>query len=380
MRQPGFFWMRAVVLAMGASVLAVSLPAQAQTREIVIAQVAPLTGAQGPSGKAIRAGVQIYFDSINAAGGINGAKIRFISKDDANLPADTVRLVKETLAAERPAAFIAVVGTPNLEALAKDGVLVNAGVSVVGGASGAFSMIGAPNIFITKATYHDEVERLFTILNSTGVTRVGIVYEDSTFGLDILTGADKASVRTGVQIVLKASYPRTTTDLAAAVDAVFKADPQLVYLGAVTTAGVEFVKQYRERGGTAQIYGMSVIDSSVMVSKLGAEMSRGFAFGVVVPPSNAKGFAVVREYQELATRFKNPELGARSMEGFISAKVLVHALRKAKNPTAPAVTQALASISQLDLGNYMIDFNDKGHTGSRFVDFAILDSKGRTIR
>jgi ABC-type branched-subunit amino acid transport system substrate-binding protein len=68
------------------------------------------------------------------------------------------------------------------------------------------------------------------------------------------------------------------------------------------------------------------------------------------------------------------------MEGFISAKVLVHALRKAKSTTPAAMTQAISSISQLDLGNYMIDFNDKGHTGSRFVDFAILDSRGRPIR
>jgi hypothetical protein len=44
------------------------------------------------------------------------------------------------------------------------------------------------------------------------------------------------------------------------------------------------------------------------------------------------------------------------------------------------VLQSIAATSQLDLGNYMIDFNDKGHTGSRFVDFAILDYRGRVMR
>ena len=42
--------------------------------------------------------------------------------------------------------------------------------------------------------------------------------------------------------------------------------------------------------------------------------------------------------------------------------------------------QSIAATSQLDLGNYMIDFNDKGHAGSRFVDFAILDSRGKVLR
>src|SRR5258705_5980964 len=39
----------------------------------------------------------------------------------------------------------------------------------------------------------------------------------------------------------------------------FRSDAQVVYLGAVTSAAVEFVKQYRRGGGSAQIYGTSPI-------------------------------------------------------------------------------------------------------------------------
>ena len=54
--------------------------ATASARDIVIAQVAPFSGPQAPSGKAIRAGIQLYFDSANAAGGINSAKLRLMTK------------------------------------------------------------------------------------------------------------------------------------------------------------------------------------------------------------------------------------------------------------------------------------------------------------
>jgi branched-chain amino acid transport system substrate-binding protein len=372
---------RKFFLALSAGWLfAAGAPAQPQPREIVVAQVAPFTGPQGPTGKGLRAGIQLYFDHVNETGGINGARIKFISKDDAYKPEETVRLFRETIAAEKPAAFIATVGTANIEALTKERVLTDANVALIGAASGASSMVTQPNVFVTKATHHDEVDTLFTLLTTTGVNRVGIVYQDDPFGMDVVVGAEKAAARTGVKIAVKASYPRNTTDVKAAVEQVLKADPPLIYLVTITTATIEFIKEYRGRGGAAQLYGLSVNDGAAIVARVGPGLALGFAYGTVVPPSTARNFAVVREYVDLASHSKNPDLNGRSLEGYISAKVLVHAMRKVKSLAPAAVLKSISSTSALDLGNYVIDFNDKGHTGSRFVDFAILDSQGRPIR
>jgi ABC-type branched-subunit amino acid transport system substrate-binding protein len=363
-------------LLAGASAVAAPTPA----REIVIAQVAAFTGPLGPSGKGIRAGIKLYFDHVNATGGINRAQIRFISKDDGYRPADTVRLTRETIILDHPVAFIGGVGTANVEALTHEHVLTDANISVIGVASGASSMLSQPNVFITKATHHDEMDKLFSILVTTGVDRVGMVYQDDNFGIDVLAGAEKASAKTGVKLVAKAPYPRNTTDVKAALEIILKADPQLVYLAGTTTVSIEFIKQYRKRGGAAQIYGLSINDGSAIAQALGPDLAHGFAWGTVVPPATANNFAIVREYQALASKSHDPDLSGRSVEGFISAKTLVYALHHAKSLTPAAVTQAIAAISQLDLGNYVIDFNDKGHTGSRWVDFAILDSRGQIIR
>jgi len=123
-----------------------------------------------------------------------------------------------------------------------------------------------------------------------------------------------------------------------------------------------------------------VNDGQAIAAKLGPALAHGFAYGTVVPPTTARDFAIVREYQVLAAKSQDSDLGGRSMEGFISAKVLVYALRHAKSLSPDAVLRAIAAISRLDLGNYVIDFNDKGHTGSRWFDFAILDGRGRVIR
>jgi branched-chain amino acid transport system substrate-binding protein len=62
--------------------------------EIKIGDTKPYSGpasAYGTIGKAIAA----YFDKINAEGGINGRKIKFISLDDGYNPAKTVEQVRK---------------------------------------------------------------------------------------------------------------------------------------------------------------------------------------------------------------------------------------------------------------------------------------------
>src|SRR5436190_23079540 len=120
-----------------AAALCLLAAGQAQSREIVVAQVAAFTGAQAVSGKAIRAGIKLYLDHINEAGGIGGDRIKLVTYDDGYKSDETVRLVKDVLVKEAPMAFIGVLGTANNEAIAKDGVLQRANVPLVGAISGA---------------------------------------------------------------------------------------------------------------------------------------------------------------------------------------------------------------------------------------------------
>ena len=62
--------------------VAAALPAWAAGEPIVIGQVAPLTGPQGVTGRAINAGAKLYFDSINAKGGVRGRPVTLVTRDD----------------------------------------------------------------------------------------------------------------------------------------------------------------------------------------------------------------------------------------------------------------------------------------------------------
>jgi branched-chain amino acid transport system substrate-binding protein len=241
-------------------------------------------------------------------------------------------------------------------------------------------MIGARNIFVTKASYRDEVRRLFDLISGTGVTRAAVVYQDDGFGKDILAGAETAAAKVSINLVAKAPYERNTTNVEAAVKDVLKADPQVVYLGAVTTAAMEFIRQYRKGGGRAQIYGASVIDVDALKKGLGNDVTAGYGFGVLWPLTTSRGFAMIREYQKLlAAAVNDPDIAERSMEGYMAAKVLAYGLRQTRASPA-ALAKAVHGMKSVDLGDFFVDFTQDDRTGSQFVEFAIMGKDGRVQR
>ncbi|RKT58883.1 amino acid/amide ABC transporter substrate-binding protein (HAAT family) [Azonexus fungiphilus] len=348
-------------------------------KELLVVQIAPLSGPQGVTGRAIGAGARLYFDHVNAGGGVNGTPIRFVSRDDGQNPETTVRLVRESLEREAPVAFVGSVGTNNVEALVRDGALARSGTPLVGAVSGASSVTGKPSIFIVKAGYRAEIARLFQQLGQVGQKRVGLVYQKDALGDDVLAGADAEAGKWGIELVARAGYERNSTKVEGAVEAMLKANPASIFLGATTLAAVEFVRQYRERGGFATIYGLSIIDSQVLLDKLGPEVARGFAFSQVVPPESRSVLPLVREYARLKAQGKQADLGARSMEGFIAAKALVAALRKGAS-SGPEAGKAMAATRKLDLGGYSLDFSASDRTGSNYVDFAMLGRGGQVVQ
>ena len=62
--------------------VAACLSAALRAAELLVAQIAPLSGVLANTGKQMVLGGKIYFDSVNASGGIHGAKTRHMVLDD----------------------------------------------------------------------------------------------------------------------------------------------------------------------------------------------------------------------------------------------------------------------------------------------------------
>jgi ABC-type branched-subunit amino acid transport system substrate-binding protein len=84
---------------------------------VTIGGTFPLTGVAAPGYSEIPSGAQAYFDYVNAAGGVNGRKIKYIVKDDGYDPTTTSQVTKELVLKDQIFAMMGALGTPTHSAV-----------------------------------------------------------------------------------------------------------------------------------------------------------------------------------------------------------------------------------------------------------------------
>jgi ABC-type branched-subunit amino acid transport system substrate-binding protein len=370
----------------GAAVLSLLfLPAAAGAATLVVGQVAPYSGPLAPTGSHVGAGARLYFDRINAAGGIHGAKIRLVTKDDSYKVPETVKLTRALIQEAGPIALVGMVGTGNVMALVREGVLKEADIPVVGIRSGAMSLVSpvVPQLFHTRASYSAEVDKIVQQLATTGIKRVAVLYQDDPFGQDGLAGAERSLKKHDLQLLVKAAYEKNTTKVEAAVKAIAEANPQAVIMVSNTAASAEFVRQSRAAGNDAQLLAISVTDGPQLVRRIGKKTAHGLGLVQVVPDPASRALAITRDLQDDYRKFapKGIDLNHTLLEGYLAGKVLAEGLKRAgPKPTRRKLGEALEAMRDYDAGGLFIRFSPSSHSGSEYLDITILNKDGRILR
>jgi len=352
--------------------------------DIVVGQVAPLSGVLASTGKQMVLGGSLYFRHVNATGGVHGQKIAVQVADDGYKVDDTVRLTREFLANPDMVALYGFAGTSNVGKLLADGVLEQAGAALVAPYTGGEPLRSPfnPWIFHVRAGYADEAEHMVQQVTTLGMARIAVMYQDDGFGKAGLEGVQKALAKRGLELSAAAPYDRNTDQVDAAVAKILQSDAQAVILIAVNKPASAFIKRYREAGGGAQLYNISVVDPAEIVKLAGLKNAHGLGISQVVPYPYLPNLPVVREYQALLKKYAPDEhVNYTSFEQFLGAKVLVEALRRAgPAPTRAKVLKALETLGPYDLGGVTVNFSPNNRVGSRYVEVTVIGRSGRLMK
>ena len=376
-------WGRQTVAAL--ALLGLGCLSEASTAaELVIGQVAPLSGVLASTGHQMVVGGKIYFDSINAQGGVHGAMIRHEVVDDGYKVAETVRLTREMLAKPEVVALFGFAGTANVTQLLTDGVLDVGGAALVAPYTGGESLRNPfnPWIFHVRAGYADETEHMVQQVTTLGMRRVAVMYQDDGFGKAGLLGVENALAKRKLKLTAAAAYERNTDKVEEAVAKIKASDAQAIIMISVNKSTAAFIKRYRESGGGAQLYNISVVDPTELVKLAGLKNAHGLGISQVVPYPYMANMPVVREYQELLKKYAPKEMvNYTSFEEFVGAKVLVEALRRAgPNPTRAKVVKALESMGSYDTGGITVNYSPSNRIGSRYVEVTVIGSTGKLLK
>jgi len=347
---------------------------------IVIGQAAGFTGSVAGTVKELTAGAQAYFDYVNAKGGIHGRKIRLESMDDGFDPKRTPDVVKKLIEEKNVFAMFLARGTPTTEAAYA--VLEKAQVPLIGPSTGAMSMYDPPRkyIFPVRASYHSETFKIVPQLVNMGINRIAILYVDDSFGKDGLAGVQQALKSANLTPVAVVSHVRGATKLDESVAAIGKTDPQAIIMITVLDAGVAFVKQMKKTGRGPVFITLSNNSSNAFIKNLG-EDGWGVAVSQVSPFPFSRTMPITKEFHEVIKGRQDVAASYSSMEGFISAKVLVEGLKRAgPKPTREKLIAGLESMNKYDLGGVDVSYGPQLRAGTSFIDITIISKTGKFVR
>jgi ABC-type branched-subunit amino acid transport system substrate-binding protein len=356
---------------------AVSHASQAQ---ILIGQTAGFTGPVGAGVKETTDGAKLYIDATNAKGGVNGQKIELISLDDKFDPKLAGENARKLIEEQNVAAMFLTRGTPHTEAMLP--LLEKHGVPLVGPSTGAM-VLHQPvkkHVFNVRATYQREAEKAVTHLNSMGITRIGLVYADDSFGADGVAGAQKGFAAAKLQPAVLEKFNRGKPDFGPIAPKVVQSNAQAIIMVASGQAVVDGMKAFRAAGSAAQIVTLSNNASSGFIKSLG-DNARGVIVTQVFPYERSIAYSMVKEAQELSKAKGTGDISPAMLEGFAAAKVLVEGLKRAgAKPTREKIQAALESIRKFDIGGLEVNYSPEDHTGLDFADLSIIGTDGKFRR
>jgi branched-chain amino acid transport system substrate-binding protein len=346
-------------------------------KEILIGQFAATSGPAGQLGQRLRVGMLAQFSAVNAQGGIEGRKIRLVTRDDGYEPEKAVLAVKALIEEDKVFALAGSVGTPT--GLAALPVVTEARVPLIGMFTGAQSLREPLHreVFHVRASYFDETENIVQHLTTLGVKKIAVFYQNDAYGKAGLEGVVRALAKRQLKPVVTATVERNSVDVSTSLAEITKATPEAVIQIGAYKSCAEFIKQARAKGYGGQFFNVSFVGSKALADELG-DVGQGVVISQVVPFPFSPKIAIVREYQQHMTAAGEKEFDFSSMEGYLSARVLVEGLKRAgRNLTRESLIAGLESMQDVRMGGFTINYSAKNHQGSSLTELTLIGRDGK---
>lgn len=351
----------------------------AEAAQLVIAQVAPLSGLEAIQGRAYSAGLQLAFTNANKAGGAGGHTFTLVRKDDGGRPEDTLSATTQVLADSKPIALAGYFGNRSIAELVKSGILEKEKIALVGYRTTEIRP-DVPYLYSVRAGLRDEINKIAEHLVTVGITRLGLFHEDGPGAAALTAAVDEIAKRTGSTITARATYPAGTARVSPAIDTFLKTPPQAIIMLATGSAAAGFIEQYRLAGGAAQLFAQSGADIEQLAQRLGEETMQGIAIAQVTPSPYKISGRLAKEFADTVAKTPNLEVppSYAMMEGYIAGKVIVEAVRRmGAKASREGFVAALEGIDSYDLGGYRVGFKPGTRSGSKFVELSIVTGAGK---
>ena len=300
-------------------------------KEVLFGQSAALTGISKDLGLGMRAGLVSAFEEANRLGGVHGRKLRLITKDDGYESEAAVNAVHGLINEDKVFSLVGGVGTPTSKAVVP--IVAKTPLLFIGPFTGASFLRTSylDTVINVRAAYSQETrEMVIRLKKDLNINRVGVLFQNDSYGLDGLNGVQKAveSIK-GIKIVSQGSYTRNTTAVKTALLDIKKGNPQAIIIIGAYSPAAHFIKWAEKIGmGSVVFLSVSFVGTSSLASELKKANARIYVTQVVPFPQNTK-IPLIKNYQKALKATRNDiHIGFVSLEGYIVGRLVIEALKR----------------------------------------------------
>jgi len=310
--------------------------------EIVIGSILPLTGDGAMYGEWTQKGIDLAVREENQKGGIKGKKIRILYEDTQQKPEQGIAAFKKLTLIEKVPAVIG--GLSSSVTLAVAPLANQYKVVILSPASSSPKITDAGDyIFRICASdvYEGKIMAEFSF-NTLKYRRISILYINNEYGVGIKNIFNNVFSENGGEIVSMESYDQGAIDFRMQLSKIKATNPETIYLVGYAPEMARALRQMKELGIKAPVLSSYEVENPKII-----EIAREAADGIIYTAydydpqkkePNIQHF--VKDYREIY----NEEPNIVSALGYDSAKIMIEALKKAKNLTGDDIKDQLYEI------------------------------------
>ena len=345
---------------------------------VLFGQSAALTGPARELGHAMRLGIEAAFHEANQGGGVYGRELQLKAMDDGYETYFAVSNTQQLIENEKVFALIGAVGTPTSRAALP--LARSAGVPFLAPFTGAEFLRDREldNVLNVRASYYQETEEMVSRLTEDlGITRVAVLYQDDSFGMNGLEGTRSALERRGLEPVAAAHYPRNTRAVKGASLKITAADPEAVILIGSYRPVVRTIELVR-REMDPVFMTVSFVGSNALANELGPS-GAGVYVTQVVPLPDDENIPVVARYQRALSEYDpKAEPGFVSLEGYLAGRLAVAGLEACGPDLSRAcLLQSVRNAGAIEIDGIQLEYGPDDNQGSDAVFLTVIGADGK---
>ncbi len=324
--------------------------------EIVIGGTIPLSGVASAY-RTVGLGAAAYFRYVNARGGVNKRKIKYVIKDDAYDPGKTTEKTRELVEQDHVFAIFNSLGTehnlatrPYLNALKVPQLFVASGATTWGKDYKQWPWtIGYQPNYRAEGTIYGRY-----VAKTSPKARIGVLYQNDDYGKDLLAGLTRGLGKKAKLVVSKQSYDVTDSEVQSQIAKLKAAKVNVLMNFATPQFAIQSYVYAHKLGWKPKVFVNAVSSASNIMGLATVGSSKKQTEGTIsivflkdpTDPRWAKDKGM-KLYRSIMKKYKGTTpKDVYNVFGMSVAHTFVEALKKAgKNPTRASIMKAATHLN-----------------------------------